>query len=268
MLVWKEVERSKRPAPLKETSYLCYFEFIFTPEQFCNFFLFANRIFTIKAAKLICCAYFRNKESLVNAVPNPLFKMRICGLWWHPMKSQESTEKWQVTAFCSTYWSQHLNGKILPYDGSLWRYETHHMHKAELRDWCSKTWHNLERGLSHAGTHMSPAACGLFLARAQRMVLWNHRVLCLLSGLTLEVAYQARCCPHSANEKSWDTYYIDISKDGGKKDALLTTQYWAMHLKRPSPCNVVSSCHSDAFSGSYLILTDCVKINQLFQIIL
>lgn len=73
MLVWKEAERTKRTAPLKETFYLCYFEFIFIPEHIPgHFFLFANGIFTSKAAKFICCAYFRKKESLTNAVPNPL----------------------------------------------------------------------------------------------------------------------------------------------------------------------------------------------------
>lgn len=109
-----------------------------------------------------------------------LFKIRICGLWWHPRKSQESTEKWQVTAFRSTYWSQHLNGKILPPDRSLWRYETHHTHKAELRDRCSKGWHHPVRDLSRAETRTSPAARGLFPARAQHVVLWNYHVLCML----------------------------------------------------------------------------------------
>ena len=95
MLVWKEAERTKRPAPPKETFYLCYFEFIFTPEQFCKFFLFANGIFTSKAAKLICHAYFRNKESLANAVPNPLVQNQDL---WTLVASYEISRKYRKMA--------------------------------------------------------------------------------------------------------------------------------------------------------------------------
>lgn len=109
-----------------------------------------------------------------------LFKTTICGLWWHPVKSQENTEKWQMTAFCSTYWSQHLHGKIIPHDGRPWRSETHHTHKAELKDQYSKGRNNPAKGLSHVGTRMSPAAYGLLPARAQHTVLGKQHVLCML----------------------------------------------------------------------------------------
>lgn len=57
MLVWKVVEGTKKAALLKETFYPSSFEFIFTPEQFCNvFFFFSNGIFTSKAVKFISCA--------------------------------------------------------------------------------------------------------------------------------------------------------------------------------------------------------------------
>ena len=94
--------KNQEGAPLIETFCLCYFEFIFTSEQFCKFFLFVKKGFS-QAEKLVCCVYFMNKELLINAAPNPSFKIRICGRWCHPVKSQESTDKWQVTAFCSTY---------------------------------------------------------------------------------------------------------------------------------------------------------------------
>lgn len=46
----------------------------------------------------------------------------------------------------------------------------------------------------------------------------------------------------------------------------LTTQYGTMHLEHLSLSKLVSSCHPDSFSGGYLILADCVKMGQLFQI--
>lgn len=151
-----------------------------------------------------------------------LFKIRICGLWWHPMKYQESTEKWKVTAFCSTYRCQHLSGKILPRDGRLWRYETYHLHRAELRGRCSKSWHNPASGLSHVETHTSPAARGLFPARTQHAVLWNHHVLCMLVFIrsNTQGSLPSQMLPSLCR---WEVlrYLLHwLSSDGGKKSLL------------------------------------------------
>lgn len=35
------------------------------------------------------------------------------------MTSPDITRKWQGTAFCSMHWSQHLNGKNVPHNGTL-----------------------------------------------------------------------------------------------------------------------------------------------------
>lgn len=70
--VWKEAEGTNRPAPIKEAFCLCCSEFMFMPEQSHLCFHFGNGIFTLKPAKCVCCMYLLNKESLTNAIPNPL----------------------------------------------------------------------------------------------------------------------------------------------------------------------------------------------------
>lgn len=53
MLVWNAVEGTKKAALLKETFYPSSFEFIFTPEQFCNvFFFFFKWDFHIKSCEI------------------------------------------------------------------------------------------------------------------------------------------------------------------------------------------------------------------------
>lgn len=107
----------------------------------------------------------------------------------------------------------------------------------------------------------------------------------LLSTLIFMVVHQDTFCPHSANEKSSYTYYTALSKEGENLlerssstasvkmimslctlHSKLTTQYGTMHLEHLHLFKLVSSYHSDSFSGGYLILADCIKIGQLFQI--
>lgn len=54
--------KNKEPTTSQETFYLHYFEFILTPEHFCNFFLFANGIFISKAAKSVWCCVFQEQR--------------------------------------------------------------------------------------------------------------------------------------------------------------------------------------------------------------
>lgn len=58
-------------------------------------FFFANGIFTSKAAKFMCCAYFRNKESLASAVPNPPVQNHDL---WTLVASNEISRKYRKMA--------------------------------------------------------------------------------------------------------------------------------------------------------------------------
>lgn len=55
--------KNKEASASQETFYLCYFEFILTPEHLCNFFLLANGILTSKAAKSV--QYYAFQEQRV-----------------------------------------------------------------------------------------------------------------------------------------------------------------------------------------------------------
>lgn len=151
------------------------------------------------------------------------------------MKSQEITGKLnyrnyrKMASDCFLLYALIPELKILSCNGSPWRSETYHMQKADLRDWCSKCWHNPARGLCHVGTweHARPQLhVDSFQPGHVKVSLKREGFMCcettlcfqwwVLSGLIFMAAHQDTCCPHSANEKSSDMYYTDVSKDGEK----------------------------------------------------
>lgn len=93
--------KNKEASASQETFYLCYFEFILTPERLCNFFLLANGILTSKAAKSVQYYVFQEQRVTQQCYfKSSCASVDFAGIHHH---SQDITGKCQGTAFCSMH---------------------------------------------------------------------------------------------------------------------------------------------------------------------